>query len=143
MLEEIPAQARRLTENQQRRLVADLQGDNVTHPSEARREMPGNVGLLAQAAAMLMPAISQVARTNTWPRYTRRSREAGVFQHQRESPPPPFDCDADDLDEDVSQLRAVAVLSLLLSFVADRARRMAAENPHGRPHQTTRRRLAS
>jgi hypothetical protein len=37
-LEEILAQARRLPEDQQRRLVADLQGDKSTHPSESRRQ---------------------------------------------------------------------------------------------------------
>jgi addiction module RelB/DinJ family antitoxin len=54
-----------------------------------------------------------------------------------ESPPQPFDRDADDLDEDVSQLRAEAVLSLLVSFVADRARRMAAEKKKSRPNRDT------
>lgn len=36
-LEEILAQARRLPEDQQQRLVADLQGDKGTHLSEGRR----------------------------------------------------------------------------------------------------------
>lgn len=37
-LEEILAQARRLPEDQQQRLVADLQGDKGVHPSQGRRQ---------------------------------------------------------------------------------------------------------
>jgi hypothetical protein len=50
-----------------------------------------------------------------------------------ESPPPPYDRYGDDVGEDVSQLRAEAVITLLVSFIADRARRIAAEKKKSRP----------
>ena len=81
-LEEILDQVRRLSEEEQQRLVADLQANAGRTPSEDRRRAAMGRWLARAGTGTRRLTTSRARRAGIWRRSTGRSRETGLRRHQ-------------------------------------------------------------